>query len=97
MERWLGKFADWFASVAGIIQTSVFVAVVLVVEWFRPSLDPHGFWLLFWLTVYSGITQPVLAFCARRASDKADRDVSTIKLEEDHIEAIVQAIAERLK
>jgi hypothetical protein len=41
-------------------------------------MDPHGFWVLYWLTVYSAVTQPVLAFCSRRASEKADAAMAAV-------------------
>jgi hypothetical protein len=62
MKAILHRFALWFGSAAGVIQTAVFVTVVVVAEFLRPSMDPNGFWFLFWATVYSAVTQPLLAY-----------------------------------
>lgn len=59
-------FARWFASRAGVLQTTATCVVLVVLEYVFPSVDPHGFWLLFYLTVYSAVTQPVLAYVARK-------------------------------
>ena len=60
----LQAFARWFSSPAGIWQTLALVAVAVVYEKIFPHVDPNGFWILYWLTVYSAITQPILAYVA---------------------------------
>jgi predicted NAD/FAD-binding protein len=60
--RVLERFARWFASAAGVWQTTALTAAVIVVENFFPHLDNHGFWLLYYLTAYSAVTQPILAY-----------------------------------
>lgn len=57
----LEAFNRWFTSTAGVIQTFLITIAIVAVEEFWPHLDPHGFWLLYWLTVYSAVTQPALA------------------------------------
>lgn len=64
--RALERFAKWFASPGGVLQTAVVTAVIIAVENIWHGLDPHGFWLLYWLTAYSAVTQPVLAFVNRQ-------------------------------
>ncbi|TDH56708.1 hypothetical protein E2F47_06145 [Mycobacterium eburneum] len=71
--RILEAFNRWFASTAGVWQTFLFTVGVLVWEFCDPTADPHGFWLLFALTVYSGITQPILAHVAAKAARNTDR------------------------
>jgi len=88
-ERALEWFADWFASRGGVLQTTVVLLVIVTIEAIFGGLDPHGFWLLYWCTVYSAVTQPVLAYCSRRAAAKADLDVAAVKAEEDQILATV--------
>lgn len=68
----LQAFARWFRSPAGIFQTLFLVAVLVICEAVFPNLDEHGFWLLYWLTVYSAITQPILAYVADVAGAKTD-------------------------
>jgi hypothetical protein len=60
-DRLLYRFDKWFSSGAGVWQTLVACIVIVVVEIVWPSLDPHWFWLLVFLTVYSAVTQPALA------------------------------------
>jgi len=62
----LERFAKWFASPAGVWQTTLVTAAVIVAENIWHNLDPHGFWLLYWLTAYSAVTQPVLAYVNRQ-------------------------------
>ena len=60
-DKLLVRFDRWFSSGAGVWQTLVVCLAICVVEVFWPSLDPHYFYLLAILTVYSAITQPALA------------------------------------
>lgn len=60
----LKAFASWFSSPAGIWQTIGLIALVVLYEKLFPNSDPNGFWLLYWLTVYSAVTQPILAYVA---------------------------------
>lgn len=69
LERLLSDFSRWFSSTAGVLQTLLLVVGVVVWEAASPHADPHGFWLLYWLTVYSAVTQPALAYIARRSGD----------------------------
>lgn len=69
----LEKFNRWFTSAQGVYQTTFLVLAVVALEFCRPSIDPHGFWMLYALTVYSGITQPMLAYIAAKSSAKTDR------------------------
>lgn len=68
----LQSFARWFRSPAGIWQTITAVALAVIFEKIYKHADPNGFWLLYWLTVYSAVTQPVLAYVADIAGTKTD-------------------------
>jgi len=57
----LTRFDKWFVSGAAVWQTLGVCVLIVVVEIAWPTLDPHWFWLLVLLTVYSAITQPALA------------------------------------
>jgi len=65
----LDKFNRWFASANGVWHTLGFCAVIVAAEYIWPGMDPHGFWLLFWLTVYSAVTQPALAYVGRQSGE----------------------------
>lgn len=56
------RFAEWFASRGCFWQTTVVLVALAIVEGVWPHLDPHGFWLLWALTLFSGWTQPALAY-----------------------------------
>jgi hypothetical protein len=61
----LNRFARWFASAAGVWQT-VFICLAWVgAEKVFPSSDPNGLILLYVLTIYSAVTQPILAYSNR--------------------------------
>lgn len=87
-DRAFTRFGVWFASGAGIVQT-----LLVVSAWIIGSragyFDRTGFWLLYVLTVYSGITQPVLAFIAYQASLKADACLARLEQAEAHNLAIL--------
>ena len=72
----LQAFARWFRSPAGIFQTLALVGVLVIYERLFPHADPNGFWLLYWLTVYSAVTQPILAYVADVAGTKTDKVLS---------------------
>ena len=57
----LTRFDAWFTSGRCVWQTLGVCVVIVIVEVAWPSLDPHWFWLLVLLTVYSAVTQPALA------------------------------------
>lgn len=58
----LKLFARWFASASGVWQTVAICTVVVILEMTHVIHDPQGFWLLYWCTVYSAVTQPILAY-----------------------------------
>lgn len=65
----LVKFDLWFSSEWGVYQTVLGTLILVVLEQML-HLDPHGFWLLYWLTVYSAVTQPALAHTGREQMEK---------------------------
>jgi len=73
LDRLIGRFSVWFSSSGAVWQTTVAVLVWVAVEAARPVLDPHGFVLLYILTVYSAITQPALAYASNVAASEAAR------------------------
>ncbi len=55
-------FADWFESQSGVLQTFMVCIGCVALEHVLPNIDNQGLQLLYWLTVYSAVTQPVLAY-----------------------------------
>lgn len=93
----LSRFAKWFASAAGVWQTFGAVALIVALELFHVAKDDHGFWLLYWMTVYSAVTQPVLAYANNQDTAQGDiilhrlEDVANrIELTEDRVLAILE-------
>lgn len=64
LNKTMHRFSVWFASPAGVLQTFALTILWVIVEHIWRHLDPNGFILLYVLTVYSGITQPVLAYAS---------------------------------
>lgn len=89
-DRALDRFADWFASRGGVWETTIVVLVWTVIACIWRPLDPNLFRTMAILTVYSAVTQPILAYCNRRVAEKTDRDSAALKAEEDAILAAVQ-------
>jgi hypothetical protein len=81
----LDRFNAWFGSAGGVWQTLGLCVVVVIFEHLHPGVDPQGFQLLYWLTVYSAVTQPVLAF----GNNRSQRD--NVKILE-HMEKILEHI-----
>lgn len=69
----LPRFARWFSSRGGVWQTTGFVALVVLGEYAGWLRDPRGSWFMYWLTVYSAVTQPVLAYANRIEAERTDR------------------------
>lgn len=78
--RWFGR---WFASPLGICQTVLALGLWIAGEKLHVVRDPSGYQILYWLTVYSAVTQPVLAYIA---SESGKHQEVTLR----HIESIVE-------
>lgn len=61
-DRALLAFNAWFSSRAGVWHVLLATLLIVTIERLFPHLDDHGFWLLYWLTVWSAITQNALAY-----------------------------------
>lgn len=71
--RILDAFNSWFVSDQGVWHTFLVTITIVVCEEMFSNLDPHGFWLLYWLTVYSAVTQPALARAGRVGTEEQTR------------------------
>lgn len=90
----IDAFTDWFTSplafVQGVAVTAVWIGLVAL------GIDAHGWWLLFGLTVFSGVTQFPLAYAARRASEASDRALTEIDTQTELIEQMLRNQADTL-
>lgn len=83
MLKFLRRFGRWFASPLGIYQTIIVLALWIAGEKLHVIHDPSGYQILYWLTVYSAVTQPVLAFIAYEGGRDQEKILG-------HIEHIVE-------
>ena len=67
-DKILDRFTHWFCSKGGVWQTTLLTLVMVAVEVSDRRLDPHAFFLMALLTVYSAITQPALAYSNEAAA-----------------------------
>ncbi|MFE2998683.1 hypothetical protein ACFXG4_27230 [Nocardia sp. NPDC059246] len=99
----LTAFDRWFASAAGVWQTFAVTVVIVILERVFPHVDPNGFWLLYVLTIYSGITQPALAHVGATANKMLHEVLAELRADsgedlavDQETNALVKRIAERL-
>jgi vacuolar-type H+-ATPase catalytic subunit A/Vma1 len=79
----LSRFGRWFASSGGVWQTAVIVIVWWLAEFAGLIHDPQHFQLCVWLTIYSAITQPVLAWVNKQDMSKSDQRLDRLEDKED--------------
>ena len=79
LDKYMRRFSDWFASPAGVLETFIVTIGVVIIEHIFPRLDPNGFLLLYWLTVYSGVTQNILAYASNVSADKSETVLMSIQ------------------
>lgn len=90
-DRLLTHFDKWFTSGAGVWQTLIVCAIIVIVEAVDPHLDPHGFVILYALTVYSAVTQPALAHAGAETSEQ----IRVLELRQtEEIDEIHEVLAE---
>lgn len=81
----LVRFGRWFASSGGVWQTAVIVVLWWLAEFIGLIHDPQHLQLCVWLTIYSAITQPVLAWVNKMDTRSADATLARIEAEEIEI------------
>jgi hypothetical protein len=90
----LNRFARWFSSAAGVWQTVLFCTTWVTFERVFRQSDPNGFVLLYVMTVYSAVTQPVLAYTNRLDTEKGSLTLQELRSVLDRISAMEEAILE---
>lgn len=91
MSTWLlESFNRWFTSGGGVWHTLLITVGVVVLEVTNPHVDPHGFWLLYWMTIYSAVTQPALAHAGAVSAAHTEELLSRIAALEESILALVR-------
>lgn len=90
MKRCIGAFGRWFASTGCVWQTTAACLALVAAEARWPSIDPHFFYLLLALTIYSAVTQPVLAYVGMLGAQKTDEVLARLtQLERDELAQLV--------
>jgi hypothetical protein len=84
--RILAWFGKWFASPLGILQTFIILAGWILLEKLHFIHDADGYQILYWLTVYSAVTQPVLAFIANKAGEDQGKILAHVEKIVEHLE-----------
>jgi hypothetical protein len=87
-DRGFVAFNRWFTSRAGVFQTFVSCGVIVLLEALHVLPDEHGFWLLYYLTVYSAITQPALAASAAANEEKLEELLRKLEQRDETIIAL---------
>ena len=96
VDRAVSAFAEWFESAACVWQTLAFCLAIFALEVAFPHVDPNHFGYLLILTVYSGVTQPALAYSSRRAANLVTRAIETIDVVVDDVHLLVRNSADSL-
>lgn len=79
----LSRFGRWFASSAGVWQTGFLVLVWWIAEFAGLIHDPQHLQLCVWLTIYSAVTQPVLAWVTSKDTHEQGAQLDRIEAKED--------------
>jgi hypothetical protein len=84
----------WFSSAAGVWQTVLFCTAWVTFERIFRHVDPNGFTLLYAMTVYSAITQPILAYSNRLDTEQGTAILKDLRSVLDRISTMEEAILE---
>jgi hypothetical protein len=95
MGKLIEAFGRWFASAASVWQTALLVALVVVFEAADPRADPNDFRFLYWATVYSAVTQPVLAYVGMIGVGKTDEVLARLEAAEKRELDLLELLAAR--
>lgn len=87
----LSRFGRWFASSAGVWQTGAIVLAWWIAEFAGLIHDPQHLQLCVWLTIYSAVTQPVLAWVTKQDGARDSATLTRIEAKEDEELATLRA------
>jgi hypothetical protein len=83
----LKRFARWFASAAGVWQTAAVVLAWYGAEATGLIKDDQHFQMMVWLTIFSAVTQNILAYANRQDTEQGDKILAELRTVIDRIEA----------
>lgn len=90
----INSFSDWFGSVPGFKQQMVFMLGWTAIAVFYPAIDPNMFHLMAFLTLYSGLTQPLLAIQNARSGYLMVKMIQTQQNQIGAIQAMLKHMQE---
>lgn len=93
-ETWIKGFVNWFGSIPGFKQQMAFMLGWVLIAIFYPVIDPNAMHLMVFLTVYSGITQPMIAI---QNAYSGYMNVQLLKANQIQMEAMKSMIEELRK
>lgn len=93
MRRPIEAFGRWFASAAAVWQTAALTLAVVIFELADPRADPDAFRFLYWATVYSAVTQPVLAYVGMIGARKTDEVLQRLEAAEKRELELLELLA----
>lgn len=96
-EKWIGAFVDWFGSVPGFKQQMLFMLGWVVIAIVYPSIDPNMMHLMVFLTIYSGITQPMIAIQNAYASHIMMQLLRTTVHQNEALKEMIEHMAKEVK
>ena len=91
-DKILDRFTTWFCSKGGVWQTTLLTLAMVAAEVSDRRFDPHAFYLMALLTVYSAITQPALAY----SNEQAARRMEALEAQQLEQLAKLRAIKEQV-
>jgi hypothetical protein len=83
----LKRFARWFASASGVWQTATLVLAWYVAEASGFIHDNQHFQMMVWLTIFSAVTQNILAYSNRQDTEQGDLILAELRAVMQRIEA----------
>ncbi|MEZ0366825.1 hypothetical protein ACAG26_24430 [Mycobacterium sp. pUA109] len=95
--RALEAFNRWFTSAGGVWQTIAFCIAVSAWELLHPGADPAWLRFMVALTIYSGVTQPMIAYVTAKAANNTDEMMDSDCVVDRQTYELVKRIAEKLE
>ena len=93
-EKRINGFTDWFGSVPGFKQQMTFMLGWVLIAIVFPRIDPNMFHLMAFLTIYSGVTQPLLAIQNARSGYMMVKMLQSQQNQLRAMQAMIQHLAD---
>lgn len=91
-EKWINAFVDWFGSISGFKQQMIFMFGWILIVLVYPNIDPNMLHLMAFLTIYSGITQPMIAIQNTHTGEMQIRMMKSQQIQIEAMKAMIEAM-----